>query len=88
MEKKAIKYLIILLVIPLIISVIIAITTGSGSKVNSNYDSIDGTVHNGSNTYTYDEKVRSSNTYIYLSVFAFVVIGAGVWVYVKRKGNV
>jgi len=88
MEKKALKYLIILLVIPLIISVIIAITTGAGTKVNSNYDSINGTVHNGKNTYSYDEKIRSSSTYIYLSVFSFVIIGAGVWIYVKQKGNV
>ena len=85
MEKKALKYLIILLVIPIIISIIIAISTGKagGYNSNNNYDSISGEVHHGS--YTKTEEVKRSSTYIYISVFTFVVIGVGVWVYLKKK---
>ena len=87
MGKKAIKYLIILLVVPLIISLLIAIFNGnSDDSINDSYNSIDGTYTH--QNYTYEEQVKGSNTFIYLSVFSFVILGVGVWVYVKNKGNV
>lgn len=87
MEKKALKYLIIFLLIPLIVSLFIAIFSGKASgDVNNSYDSIDGTTTH--ENYTYEEEIKRSNTFIYLSVFSLVVIGVGVWIYVKKKGNV
>ena len=87
MEKKALKYFIILLLIPLTISLLIAIFRGTNQKpINNAYDSIDGTVEH--NNLTYEEEVKGSNTFVYLSVFSLVIIGVGVWIYVKKKGNV
>ncbi len=87
MGKKAFKYFIILLIIPLIVSLLIALFSGyDGTNYQSSYDSIDGTSTH--KNYTYTEEVKRSNTFVYLSVFTFVVIGVGVWAYVKKKGNV
>ena len=84
MEKKALKYLLILLIIPLLVSLYIALFSGYNYK--SSYDSIDGTSNH--TNYTYQEEIKRSNTFVYLSVFTLVVVGVGVWVYVKKKGNV
>lgn len=87
MEKKALKYLIILLIVPLIVSLFIAIFSGDTNKeTNDSYNSIDGTFYH--DNYTYEEQIKRSNTFVYLSIFSLVVIGVGVWVYVKKKGNV
>ena len=85
MDKKALKYVIILLLVPLILSVIIAIATGVNTKSNSGYNSITGTTNYNENSYTPEEQIKSSNAYIYLSIFAFVALGAGVWIYIKKK---
>lgn len=86
MEKKAIKYLIILLVIPLIVSILIAIFSDQGQPSQTGrYDSLNGTVEYNN---SYQNQIKSSNTFIYLSVFTFVIVGVGVWVYVKKKGEI
>ena len=85
MQKKAIKYIIILLVVPLIISLIISFAGMQRISPSDSYDSINGTTNN--KNYVYDEKVKSSSTFVYLSVFTLIVIGVGTWVYVKKKGE-
>mgnify|MGYP003448387749 CR=1 FL=1 len=73
--------------ISIIISLFIAVATGkTDSHTNKSYNSVDGSFNHGN--YTYQEEVKRSNTFIYLSVFSLVIIGVGVWVYVKNKGNV
>ena len=86
MEKKALKFAICLLIIPIIISIIIALTSGESYGPSNNYDSLSG--GNNDSIRTYDERVRSSNTFVYISVFILVVVGVGVWAYVKKKGDV
>ena len=88
MNKKAFKYFILLLIIPLIISLIIAISGYSSYNYgpSKGYDSISGNYKD--SNFTYDEQVRRSNGYIYITVFTFVLIGAGVWYYVRKKGNI
>ena len=86
MKDKAIKYLIILLLVPLVLSILIAIYTGSNTKSDSNYDSMD--VSSNAEILEREEKIKSNNAYIYLSVFLFVVIGASVWIYLKKKDAV
>ena len=87
MEKKALKYLLILLIVPLVISILIAIFSGQdGPSQTGGYDSLNGTVEYNNNTY--EKNIKKSNTFIYLSVFTFVVVGAGVWIYVKKKGEI
>lgn len=87
MGKKAIKYLIILLIVPLIISLIIAIVSGKAeNNSNDSYNSLDGKFNHGN--YTEEDEIKRSDPFIYLSVFTLVIIGSGVWIYVKNKGNV
>ena len=85
MTKKALKYVLILLVIPLIISIIMAFANPGRLEPSNSYDSLNGT--NNAGNYSYQEEVRSSNTFIYLSVFLLVVIAGGTWYYVKKKGE-
>lgn len=88
LKQKTLKYIILLLLIPLIISLILAI---AGYKTQNygpsrGYDSISGNTND--DYYTYDEQVRRSNGYIYITVLAFVTIGACVWIYVRKKGDI
>ena len=82
MEKKALKLAIILLVIPIIISIIIAIANGNTKGPSHTYEG------NKMERYDYSTQMSSSNGFIYLSVFILVVVGVGVWAFVKKKGNV
>ena len=86
MGKKAFKYFIILLIIPLIISLVIAISSGRATNTSYNYDSISGNMYE--SNYTYEEQVKRSNPYIYLTLFTFIAISVGVWAYVRKKGNI
>ena len=87
LKKKTLKYIILLLLIPLFISLGLAIFGYSSNDYGPGmgYDSVSGNY--GKNNYTYDEQVRKSNGYIYITVFTFVVLGAGVWYYVRKKGE-
>ena len=86
MEKKALKYIIILLVVPLIISLIIGLSSGGNSDgIGDNFNSLEGNTKYDNDEY--EKRIQGNSTYIYLSVFAFVLIGAGVWIYVKKKGD-
>lgn len=85
MNKKAIKYIIILLLVPLIASFIIAIATdnkGFSNNQNSQYNGIDIPDYN---TNDITKEVKRSNTFIYFSVFSLIFISGGVFIYVKSK---
>ena len=82
MKKKVIKYTIFLLFIPLIASLIIAIATdGKGYQTNNDsYDYLD--------TPNYDKienQVQDDSSYIYFSVFTFVIVSCGIWFYIQNK---
>ena len=87
MKKKTLKYLVILLIIPFIISLSIAFYNGTTYKYDdSGYDSIEGDF-NHPNRYTKEEEIKRSDPFIYLSIFTFIIAGVGIWVYVKKKGE-
>lgn len=87
MKKKAIKYTIFLLILPLLVSIIIAITTngqGFNDEPSGNYNGIDIPSYNENSI---EHEIKSSNTFIYLSVFTLVVVSSGIWFYIKKKGD-
>lgn len=87
MKKKTLKYLVFLLIIPFIISISIALYNSTSYNYDdSNYDSIDGNFNHPTN-YSKEESIKKSDPFIYLSIFTFIIAGVGVWVYVKKKGD-
>lgn len=87
MKKKAIMYTILFLIVPLILSLSIAIATDNQgfNKQNTGYDGIN--VQNHKKTTT-TEEIKRSNTYIYFSLFTFIVISGGILVYIKQKRGI
>ena len=81
MKKKALRYFIIFFVVPLIVSIIIGIV----SNVSKNNNSSDMSYHKVDYSNVNNTSVKSNNTYIYLSVFCFVVMGFGVLLYINKK---
>ena len=79
MKQKVIKYTILLLLIPVIISIVLSFMQTDEEKKypNDSYDGMD------IPTYS-DTKV---DPYIYASVFGLLIIAGGVWYYVKIKGE-
>ncbi len=82
MKKKAIKYTIILLIIPLIISLMIAISNNNGMYNNNKYNGIDIPEYNNTTIAK-----NNNNTFIYLNIVALVIVSSGIWFYVKKKGD-
>ena len=82
MQKKALKYFIIFFVVPLVVSIIIGIASNFSKNSNNTsdfgYHEVD---YNNIN----NNSVKKNNTYIYLSVFCFVVMGFGVLLYINKK---
>lgn len=87
MKKKAIKYTIIFLVVPLILSLSIAIATDNQgfNKETTGYDGIN--ISNNKET-TNIEEIKRSNTYIYFSLFSFLTISSIALVYIKQKRGI
>lgn len=87
MKKKAIKYTIIFLVVPLILSLSIAIATGNQyfNKKNTGYDGIN--IQNNKEDTNIVE-IKRSNTYIYVSLFTFMAISGGILIYIKQKRGI
>ena len=87
MKKKAIKYTIFLLILPLIISLAIAIYTGGEGfedAPSGNYNGVDIPEYN---VYSNEYQLKNSDTFMYLSVITLVVVSSGIWFYIKKKGN-
>jgi hypothetical protein len=92
MNKKALKYTIILLLIPLMASLIIAILTNNmstDSSYNSNSSSAftDGEIPSFDNK-TKVEEIKSTSTYAYISVFTLCVASGVILMYVKKKRGI
>lgn len=87
MKKKAIKYTIIFLVVPLILSLSIAIATGNQgfNQDNTRYDGIN--VQTNKEDSAINE-IKRSNTYIYISLFTFMAASGGVLIYIKQKRGI
>lgn len=84
MTKKAIKYTIILLLIPIIVSIILSFTNlNIDSGPSENFNSIDVSTYKNVD----NDSIKSNNTFLYLSVFTFVAIGAASLLYIKKKGQ-
>lgn len=85
MKQKVIKYTILLLLIPVIISMVLAFMQTDEEKKypNDNYD--------GLNIPTYSDtkvdEIKRSNPFIYTSIFGLLIVAGGVWYYVKKKGE-
>lgn len=87
MKKKAIKYTIFLLILPLIISLVIAIYTGGKGfedTPSDNYNSLDIPNYD---VYSNEYQIKSNDTFMYLSVVTLVVVSSGIWFYIRKKGN-
>lgn len=87
MKKKAIKYTIIFLVIPLILSLSIAIATGNQgfNENNTGYDGIN--IPDYGKT-TKDEEIKRSNEFMYISLFTLLAISGGALIYIKHKRGI
>ena len=85
MKEKVIKYIILLLLIPVIISIILSFLqmNQEDKYAKDNYDGID--IPTYSNTKI--NELKWNNTYIYVSVFGLLIIAGSIWYYVKNKGE-
>lgn len=88
MKKKAIRYTILFLIVPLILSLSIAIVTD-----NKGFNNDDDSGYDGLHIPEYDEnnksyEIKRSSKYTYISVFTFVAIGGGVLIYIKHKREI
>lgn len=86
MKEKALKYTIILLLIPLTASLIIAIITNSSNK------NVSGNMNDGEipdyNNKTVQEQIRSTDTYMYISVFTLCAATGVILMYIKNKRGI
>ena len=87
MGKKVFKYFIIFLIVPIIISLIIALFSDKDKLKGptKTYDSMSGTIEH--YDYSYSDEIKSTNTFAYISVFTLVILGFGTWFYLKKKGD-
>ena len=85
MKKKAIKYLIIFLIIPLLLSLSIAIAT-NGEGFNNN-EKGEGELPNYDDSNEV-ENIKRSDTYIYFNAFIFVFTSCGILFYIKKKRGI
>jgi hypothetical protein len=85
MKKKVIRYVILLLLIPVVISTVLAIIQGNEqNKINVNNDSdLDIPTYSDNSI----DEFKRSNSYIYASIFGLLIVSGGVWYYVKMKGE-
>lgn len=85
MKKKAIQYTIIFLVVPLILSLLIAIATRDKITDSNAYDGINITNNEVENT---EVEVKAGNMHIYLTLFVFVAVSGAVLIYIKQKRDI
>ncbi len=87
MKDKALKYTIVLLLIPLMASLLIAIITNNNSSNN-----VSGNMNSGEiptfNNKTEVEEIKSTDTYMYISVFTLCAISGVVLIYIKNKRGI
>ena len=85
MKQKVIKYTILLLLIPVIISIILSFMQTNEEKEypNDNYDGMDIPTYSDTKV----DEIKRSNPYVYASIFGLLIVAGGVWYYVKKKGE-
>lgn len=84
MNKKAFKYFILLLVVPLLVSLMLSFTNLGKPKVDKN-DDIGGLYIPEYKTNSENYIIKSSDTYIYSCVFIFIIMGGIVYLFVCKK---
>lgn len=87
MKKKTIIYIVLFLIVPLILSLSIAIATDNQGFNNEHteYDGIN--VQNYEETST-NKEIKKSNTYTYLSLFTLIAFSGVILVYIKQKREI
>lgn len=87
MNKKAIKYVILLLIVPLLSSLIIALVTDNQGFNNKDtgYDGINIPDYNKTDTV---EEIKRSDGYIYFNIFLLITISGGALIYIKQKRGI
>lgn len=83
MKKKALKYTIFLLLIPIIITIMLSLVQDKEMETNNQYDGIDIPEYKD----TRIDDIKRSNPYVYVSIFGLLIVAGGVWYYVKKKGE-
>ena len=85
MKQKVIKYTILILLIPVIISIVLAFMQVDEEKKyhNDNYDGMDIPTYSDTKV----DEIKRSNPYVYVSIFGLLIVAGGVWYYVKKKGE-
>ena len=85
MKQKVIKYTILLLLIPVIISIFLSFMQMDEEKKypNDNYDGMDIPTYSDTKV----DEIKRSNPYVYVSIFGLLIVAGGVWYYVKKKGE-
>ena len=83
MKKKALKYTIFLLLIPIIITIMLSLVQDKGMETNNQYDGIDIPEYKDTRV----DDIKRSSTYAYISIFSLLFISGGTWIYVKKKGG-
>lgn len=84
MNKKAFKYFILLLIVPLLVSLILSFTSLGEPKADKN-DDVGGLYIPEYKTDSENYIIKSSNTYIYSCVFILLFIGGTVYLFVCKK---
>ena len=87
MKKKAIKYTIIFLVIPLILSLSIALATGN-QRHNDDNSGYDGLHIPDYSVTTKKKEIKKSNEFMYFSLFTLIAISGGAIIYIKHKRGI
>lgn len=83
MKKKALKYTIFLLLIPIIITIMLSLVQDKEMETNNQYDGIDIPEYKDTRV----DDIKRSSTYAYISIFGLLIIAGGTWIYVKKKGG-
>lgn len=85
MKQKVIKYTILLLLIPVIISIVLSFMQTDEEKKypNDSYDGMDIPTYSDTKV----DEIKRSNPYVYVSIFGLLIVAGGVWYYVKKKGE-
>ena len=84
MKKKAVKYFILLLIVPLVISFILSFTSVGDVKTNPN-SNVGGLYIPEYQTNTQDYMIKSSSAYAYTCIFGLLALGGFVYMIVCKK---
>ena len=94
MKEKVIKYLIFILLIPIMFIIILSITNSKkdlnydiGIKDSTRNDEVGNLYIPSHNNNSYEYQIKTSNSYAYLSVIGLVLIFGATYVFFVRKSD-